>query len=188
MKSGFNGLRPVLLLLYMGLYACEKQDCDKSMNQAQYDNFLEEVRVGNYPTVKELLTKFRCKPDITSGGRLTPLMIAAENGHVEVAEELLRRGATVDQKDASGCTALMFAAQSCQPRVAELLIEHGAYTPMKETRMTETNYSSIDLAKASMEAETNRYLPCQQYTIPVLQKHSCRKVIQLLETSKDNQN
>lgn len=47
----------------------------------------------------------------TAGSLQTPLMIAAQNGSVEVLHLLLQNGASVNTQDSSGNTALMFGIQ-----------------------------------------------------------------------------
>ena len=56
----------------------------------------------------------------------TLLLIAAEHGHKELVELLLKRGAEADARDSGGGTALMVAAAKGHERVAEMLLRHGA--------------------------------------------------------------
>lgn len=69
----------------------------------------------------------------------TPLLLAASNGHVVVAEVLVANNVHVDFKDDEGRTALHFAAAAGHRNVAELLVASGAdpnaksnngYTPL----------------------------------------------------------
>jgi hypothetical protein len=57
---------------------------------------------------------------------LTPLMHAAQEGHVEAVEYLLRRGANVDLHEADGMQALHFAALSASAGCFRILIGAGA--------------------------------------------------------------
>ena len=54
-----------------------------------------------------------------------PLLMAAENGHVEVAEALIKAGCDVDKAEKNGVTPLLKAAQNGHVKVAEPLIEAG---------------------------------------------------------------
>jgi len=56
----------------------------------------------------------------------TLLLIAAANGHKQLVELLLKRGAKPDAQDSIGTTALMAAANNGHVRVVEALLEHGA--------------------------------------------------------------
>jgi len=55
----------------------------------------------------------------------TPLMEAAGNGHIEVVDLLVRRGAGLDLVDAQGNTALMWAAMQGNDQVVQHLIAKG---------------------------------------------------------------
>ncbi|GFU12281.1 ANK_REP_REGION domain-containing protein, partial [Nephila pilipes] len=51
----------------------------------------------------------------------TPLHIAAENGHLDIARLLLEYDADILAKDSSGLTAMDLAEKSDHPHVMELL-------------------------------------------------------------------
>ena len=55
--------------------------------------------------------------------RLTPLMFAASEGHVEVVTELVRLAAKVDKKNRGGLTALHLAAIGGKKRTMKALVE-----------------------------------------------------------------
>ncbi|MCZ6792569.1 MAG: ankyrin repeat domain-containing protein, partial [Planctomycetota bacterium] len=62
---------------------------------------------------------------------------AAERGALEEAQDLLRRGATLDARDYQGATPLHLAARSGSVRLVEFLIERGASTSSRD-RMNQT--------------------------------------------------
>ena len=52
-----------------------------------------------------------------------PLHVAAENGYVDVTEQLLAVRCNVEHQEQSGGTALCFAAENGHSSVTEMLIE-----------------------------------------------------------------
>lgn len=65
-------------------------------------------------------------PDAIRVGGATTLMFAAYVGAVELAEDLVRRGADLGAQDGEGFSALMYAANAGQDEVARFLVEAGA--------------------------------------------------------------
>jgi len=57
---------------------------------------------------------------------LTPLHMASQEGHLEVAQQLLSRGADVNTLEADGETPLHLAAYYGHLKVTELLLKHSA--------------------------------------------------------------
>jgi len=53
-------------------------------------------------------------------------MMAAQNGHTEVVEALLGKGANVNAKDNDGATALMAAVHKGHTDIVQLLKKAGA--------------------------------------------------------------
>jgi uncharacterized protein len=62
----------------------------------------------------------------TANTNKTALMLAASYGYVEVAEQLLQRGADVQAVDGDGNTALHLATCNNKPELISLLLQHGA--------------------------------------------------------------
>ena len=93
-------LRVCCVLAALPLISCSEQalcDADAAWQQQLYT----EVRVGNLPSVEALLSSERC-PEVVDKEAQTPLMIAAANGHYEVAKRLLDYGIKVDAKQQEG--------------------------------------------------------------------------------------
>lgn len=57
---------------------------------------------------------------------LTDLMVAAAEGNVQRAEDLINYGADVNAKSLNGSTPLMYAARNNNASIIELLLNHGA--------------------------------------------------------------
>jgi hypothetical protein len=65
-------------------------------------------------------------PDAVRGGASTTLMSLAYVGAVELAQDLIQRGADLEAEDEEGFTALMYAAKTGQEQIVELLVRAGA--------------------------------------------------------------
>ena len=76
---------------------------------------------------------------------MTPLHLAAVNGHKEIVELLIAKGADVNAKDKFGDTPLHDAAMRDQKEVAELLIANGADVNAKQD-----NYGMTPLHRAAV--------------------------------------
>ncbi len=63
---------------------------------------------------------------------LTPLMMAVDNGSMELVELLIARKANLNLQDDRGRSALMHASAARQPKIAERLIQAGADTTLKD--------------------------------------------------------
>ena len=73
-------------------------------------------------------------PDIRqSGDRRTPLMLAAEGGHLQVMQVLIVAGADVGVRADNDWTALMFAAGQGSGAAVRLLIEAGADVDVRDS-------------------------------------------------------
>ena len=68
----------------------------------------------------------RRKLDLQDSVGVTPLMLAAQNGHGDVVELLLELGASADIADEENRTALHYAAKSGEPTVVSALLDSGA--------------------------------------------------------------
>ncbi len=91
-----------------------------------WTELMRASREGDVVTVRRLLDE-GCDPNARGGSlRLTPLIVSAANGHRDVVELLLSRGAAIEVSDTSGMTPLMNAALFEQSAVAQLLLDHGA--------------------------------------------------------------
>lgn len=89
---------------------------------------LLDLTVSNqYDTIADLLTNSTFNVNYAFGRvRKTLLHIAANCGHYECLNVLLKRGCNPDVQDISGCTALHLAARNGQKKCVEKLLESGA--------------------------------------------------------------
>jgi serine/threonine-protein phosphatase 6 regulatory ankyrin repeat subunit B len=81
---------------------------------------------GKNDVVKALIDK-GADVNLTDNTGLTPLMIAAEKGHLTTVQALLSTpGIDIDDKTTDGVTALYFAAINGKEDVVKALIDKGA--------------------------------------------------------------
>jgi ankyrin repeat protein len=94
----------------------------------------EAVGTGNIEAVKKHLA---AGTDVNANdGGWTPLWYAADEGHKEIVELLIAKGADVNAKNKGDVTPLYGAARSGRKEVAELLIAKGADVNAKDVNGT----------------------------------------------------
>ena len=90
------------------------------------ERFLEAVETGSLRRAASMLAR---SPELTSSASRygsTPLHLAAQRGHLEVVELLVRHGAELDAEDALGSTPLLEAVSGAHADVAHMLLGRGA--------------------------------------------------------------
>ncbi|XP_042305066.1 ankyrin repeat and SOCS box protein 14 isoform X4 [Sceloporus undulatus] len=86
----------------------------------------EAARLG-LKDIVELLLCSKADPDPRSSYGLTPLALAAQNGHTEILEILLHKAGVNVLSQASDCASILFeAAGGGNPDCVSLLLEYGA--------------------------------------------------------------
>lgn len=88
--------------------------------------FLTAVQRGELAPVQKLLEADAKLLEATDPVGRTCLHLAVLQGHKEIAEYLLTKGATVNAKDTNGRTALHVAALKGNKEIASLLVSKGA--------------------------------------------------------------
>ena len=99
---------------------------------------------GDSATVSKLLAQ-GVSPDYADTGHnnASPLHRCAWRGFPEIAEMLLKSGATVDPLNGAGATPLMNCGITNQPEVAKVLLKYGADRTLKNNQ----GQTAMDLAK-----------------------------------------
>jgi ankyrin repeat protein len=88
---------------------------------------LYQACAANHLVAVEALIQAGAQVDLANNENITPLMIAAYNGHLQVCEMLINLGrANVHHRDRSGKTALVLASYEGHAPVVRLLLAHGA--------------------------------------------------------------
>uniref|UniRef100_A0A8C7MWU7 Ankyrin repeat domain 52 n=1 Tax=Oncorhynchus kisutch TaxID=8019 RepID=A0A8C7MWU7_ONCKI len=88
---------------------------------------------GNKQNLELLLEmSFNCLGDVESSVPVSPLHLAAYNGHCEALGVLSETLVSLDVRDAGGHTALYLAAQRGHAQCVEVLLSHGASCHLKE--------------------------------------------------------
>ena len=99
--------------------------------KAVKESILGAVSYGNIEAVKQHLAAGADVDATVEEDRTTPLHGAALNGHKEVAELLIAKGANVNAKDGFGRTPLDWAIINKYTELADLLRKHGGKTAVE---------------------------------------------------------
>uniref|UniRef100_A0A3Q3XJV1 Uncharacterized protein n=1 Tax=Mola mola TaxID=94237 RepID=A0A3Q3XJV1_MOLML len=96
------------------------------MTTLAIQNLFGYVEEENLAALKAHLDRFK-EVDGRSDNGQTPLMLAAEQGSLEIVQELIRRGANVNLDDVDCWSALISAAKEGHVEVVKELLENSAY-------------------------------------------------------------
>jgi len=91
------------------------------------DALFQAIAAGDVGKVRDLFST-SSPPNLFKANEqgLTPLLLAAEKGHTDIAEVLLQRGASVNDAGPDNNTALHYAAQNGHMDAARMLSRNGA--------------------------------------------------------------
>ncbi|XP_030643113.1 kinase D-interacting substrate of 220 kDa B isoform X2 [Chanos chanos] len=95
------------------------------MTTVAVQNLFSYVEEENLSAIKAHLDKFKDVDSRSDSGQ-TPLMVAAEQGSLEIVQELIRRGANVNLDDIDCWTALISAAKEGHVEVVKELLDNNA--------------------------------------------------------------
>ncbi|XP_039442105.1 ankyrin-3 isoform X4 [Culex pipiens pallens] len=113
-----------------GLVANGGTDKSGRNNNKQNDTntaFLRAARAGDLPKLIEYLeTEQVTDINTCNANGLNALHLAAKDGHYEIVQELLKRGANVDNATKKGNTALHIASLAGQKDIIHLLLQYAA--------------------------------------------------------------
>jgi hypothetical protein len=97
-------------------------------------SLFQACEAGDVSSVGELLGADATLANARETGGISPLHVAATEGHKDVVELLVRAGADVDAANQWGVTPLYLAAAGGFKEIAALLIAQGANVNVKEQR------------------------------------------------------
>ncbi|XP_065111961.2 kinase D-interacting substrate of 220 kDa B isoform X2 [Paramisgurnus dabryanus] len=139
------------------------------MTTLAIQNLFSYVEEENLAAVKAHLDKFK-EVDGRSDNGQTPLMLASEQGSLEIVQELIRRGANVNLDDVDCWSALISAAKEGHVDVVNELLENSAYIEHRDmggwTALTWASYKGrVDVARVLLENGGNPNTTGQQYSV-----------------------
>jgi uncharacterized protein len=95
----------------------------------------------------------RGERDPTPGAK-TPLLYAAREGHIEIAQLLLKAGAELDKADADGVTPLLMAILNDQLPLARLFVERGANVNATDWYGQTPLFAAVDIRNLDVAGPT----------------------------------
>ncbi|XP_051730049.1 kinase D-interacting substrate of 220 kDa B isoform X4 [Ctenopharyngodon idella] len=139
------------------------------MTTLAIQNLFSYVEEENLAAVKAHLDKFK-EVDGRSDNGQTPLMLASEQGTLEIVQELIRRGANVNLDDVDCWSALIYAAKEGHVEVVKELLENSAYIEQRDmggwTALTWASYKNrVEVAKILLETGANPNTTGLQYSV-----------------------
>ncbi|XP_055088396.1 kinase D-interacting substrate of 220 kDa B-like isoform X1 [Periophthalmus magnuspinnatus] len=139
------------------------------MTTLAIQNLFVLVEEENLAGLKAHLDRYK-EVDGRSDNGQTPLMLAAEQGSLEIVQELIRRGANVNLDDVDCWSALISAAKEGHLEVVRELLENSAYIEHRDmggwTALTWACYKGrTEVAKLLLEEGANPNTTGQQYSV-----------------------
>lgn len=116
------------LLLAAGAKVIEVQSDHEPVSE-----LIDSIRSGSIKRAKDLIDR-QINLETYSGPGLTYLMQASVNGKADIANLLLKHGASIEAENPVGKTALSIAAEAGSIQVIDTLLRHGAQLETKSLR------------------------------------------------------
>ncbi|XP_059212056.1 LOW QUALITY PROTEIN: kinase D-interacting substrate of 220 kDa B [Centropristis striata] len=139
------------------------------MTTLAIQNLFSYVEDENLPALRNHLERFK-EVDGRSDNGQTPLMLAAEQGSLEIIQELIRRGANVNLDDVDCWSALICAAKEGHVEVVKELLENSAYIEHRDmggwTALMWAAYKGrVEVTELLLENGANPNTTGQQYSV-----------------------
>ncbi|XP_028997644.1 kinase D-interacting substrate of 220 kDa B isoform X3 [Betta splendens] len=139
------------------------------MTTLAIQNLFSYVEEENLAALKAHLDRFK-EVDGRSDNGQTPLMLAAEQGSLDIVQELIRRGANVNLDDVDCWSALISAAKEGHLEVVKELLENSAYIEHRDmggwTALTWACYKGrVEVATVLLEHGANPNTTGQQFSV-----------------------
>ncbi|XP_036448980.1 kinase D-interacting substrate of 220 kDa isoform X4 [Colossoma macropomum] len=142
------------------------------MTAMAVQSIFSHVEEENLPAVRTYLDKYR-EVDSRSDNGQTPLMVAAEQGSLEIVQELIRRGANVNLDDVDCWTALISAAKEGHVEVVKELLDNNANVEHRDmggwTALMWAAYKGrVEVARLLLEKGANPNITGQYSVYPII--------------------
>uniref|UniRef100_A0A8C2Z1M3 Kinase D-interacting substrate 220b n=1 Tax=Cyclopterus lumpus TaxID=8103 RepID=A0A8C2Z1M3_CYCLU len=142
------------------------------MTTLAIQNLFSYVEEENLAALKVHLDRFK-EVDGRSDNGQTPLMLAAEQGSLEILQELVRRGANVNLDDVDCWSALVSAAKEGHVEVVKELLENSAYIEHRDmggwTALTWAAYKGrVEVTELLLEHGANPNTTGQYSVYPII--------------------
>ncbi|CAL8315261.1 unnamed protein product [Merluccius merluccius] len=139
------------------------------MTTLAIQNLFSYVEEENLSALKSHLDRFK-EVDGRSDNGQTPLMLASEQGSLEIVQELIRRGANVNLDDVDCWSALISAAKEGHLDVVKELLENSAYLEHRDmggwTALMWAAYKGrVEVSQLLLENGANPNTTGQQYSV-----------------------
>ncbi|XP_072545755.1 kinase D-interacting substrate of 220 kDa B isoform X2 [Salminus brasiliensis] len=142
------------------------------MTAMAVQSIFSHVEEENLPAIRAYLDKYR-EVDSRSENGQTPLMVAAEQGSLEIVQELIRRGANVNLDDVDCWTALISAAKEGHVEVVKELLDNNANVEHRDmggwTALMWAAYKGrVEVARLLLEKGANPNITGQYSVYPII--------------------